>query len=404
MSLVIDVDAHFEPGADWLASYPDLARRLPQLDGGALAVKVLCGDLLASMPEEMRPSMQELMPPGLLTLFAQEKAEEKNRRSEFEGKNQMEVANAKARLKWMDSQGIDIQHVICLSGVTYQTLIEDAGLRRETVRAANDWLADTCLEGNGRLLPVTALDYSDLDWAIEELARMRKRGSRIVLVPGAPVNGVSIAHPSWDRFWQAVTDNGMVAMLHTGFERMTFDPGWANMEADATLLRQFGGSFRHVTPMMVVNAMILSGVFERHPTLSLVLAELGCGWLPFFLNDIDDRISPTAQLFLGQWKYPLKPSEYLVRNVRGTPLTGGNDTPIVEIMRALPEDMLVFSSDFPHFEGINHPAAHYEEVFKQLGQRRKQLFMGGAMEALYERMGDPLTRPRVLAGCGGRAG
>ena len=69
MSLVIDVDAHFEPGADWLAAYPDLARRLPRLDGGALAVKVLCGDLLAAMPEALRPSMAELTPPGLLTLL-----------------------------------------------------------------------------------------------------------------------------------------------------------------------------------------------------------------------------------------------------------------------------------------------------------------------------------------------
>src|SRR5207253_1013018 len=117
--------------------------------------------------------------------------------------------------------------------------------RQEVVRTANDWLADTCEESNGRLLPVTVLEYSDLEWAIDELGRMRRRGSRIVLVPGAPIDGVSPAHPSWEKFWRAVTDNGMVAMLHTGFERMSYDPGWSNMEADATLLRQFGGSFRH---------------------------------------------------------------------------------------------------------------------------------------------------------------
>src|SRR6185437_9650289 len=143
-----------------------------------------------------------------LTLFAQEKSDEKQRRAEFEGKNQMEVANTKARLKWLEVQGVDLQNVICLSGVTYQTFIPDAGLRQEVIRAANDWLADTCAEGEGRLLPVTALDYTDLDWAIAELARMRRRGSRTVLIPGAPVNGVSPAHPSWDRFWRAVTDNG----------------------------------------------------------------------------------------------------------------------------------------------------------------------------------------------------
>ena len=36
-------------------------------------------------------------------------------------------------------------------------------------------------------------------------------------------------------------------------------------------------------------------------------------------REIDDRISPTAELFLGTWKYPLKPSDYLARNVRATP-------------------------------------------------------------------------------------
>jgi Predicted metal-dependent hydrolase of the TIM-barrel fold len=397
VSIVIDVDAHFEPGPEWLDKYPDLARRLPNLDGGELAVKVICGDLVRSIPEERRPSMQELMPPGLLTLFAQEKADEKDRRAEFEGKNQMEVANTRARLKWMDSQGIDLQNVICLSGITYQAFVDDLGLRQETVRAANEWLADTCDEGGGRLLPVTALDYEDLDWAIAELKRMRMRGSRIVLVPGAPVAGKSVVHPDWDPFWRAVTDNGMMAMLHTGFERMSFDPGWSNMAADPTLLRQFGGGFRHVTAMMNINAMVFSGLFERHPTLTLTVAELGVGWLPFVLNDIDERATPTAELFLGKWKYPNSPSEYIRRNVRGTPLDCGSDNPLELIMQQLPEDMLMFSSDFPHFEGFNGPAEHYRVFFEKhadrLSAQRRDLFMGGNALAVFDRMGDPLKVP-----------
>ena len=397
MTLVIDVDAHFEPGPEWLANYPDLAKRLPQLDGGALAVKVICGDLVRSIPDDRRPSMAELTPPGLLTLFAQEKKDEKDRRAEFEGKNQMEVANTKARLKWLDSQGIDLQNVICLSGITYQTFIDDLGLRQETIRTANDWLADTCDEGGGRLLPVTALDYEDLDWAIAELKRMRRRGSRIVLIPGAPVAGKSIVHPDWDPFWRAVTDSGMIAMLHTGFERMSFDPGWSNMAADPTLLRQFGGGFRHVTAMMNINAMVFSGLFERHPTLTVTIAELGIGWMPFVLNDIDERATPTAELFLGKWKYPMKPSDYIRRNVRGTPLNCGSDNPLDLIMEQLPDDMLMFSSDFPHFEGFSDPAGHYREFFARhadkLSPRRRDLFMGGNFLSAFERMGDPLIVP-----------
>lgn len=80
MSIVIDVDAHFEPGEDWLTKRPDLVKRLPSVDAGSMAVKTICGDLVASMPEKLRPSMAELSPPGLLTLFAQEKDGEKEDR------------------------------------------------------------------------------------------------------------------------------------------------------------------------------------------------------------------------------------------------------------------------------------------------------------------------------------
>jgi len=252
----------------------------------------IVGDLLHDVPEDRRPPLQDLFPPGLLTLFGQEKADEKERRAEFEGKNQFQVANAQARLKWLDAQGIDIQNVICLSGIAYTRFIDDQTLRQETLATANSWLADTCAEGNGRLLPVTALDYSDIGWAVGELSRMRARGSRIFLIPAYPVDGVPPIHPSWDRLWSAATDLGMVPMLHTGFEHMRFDPGWANTGGDVTLLRQMGGAHRHVAPTTLINGMIYSGVFERHPTLTLLLAEVGTGWLPFMHREIDDRISP----------------------------------------------------------------------------------------------------------------
>ncbi len=391
MATVIDVDSHFEPGDDWLQPYPALAKRLPKLQPALLAVDTICGDLLHDVPEDKRPPLAELFPPGLATLFGQEKADEAERRAEFEGKNQFQVANAQARLKWLDEQGIDIQNVICLSGIAYTRFIDDLALRQEVLRTANSWLADTCAGSNGRLLPVTALDYSDLDESVREMTRMREHGSRIFLIPAYPVEGVPPIHPSWDKVWSAATDLGMVPMLHTGFEHMRFDPGWANNGGDVTLLRMIGGSHRHVAPMTLLNGMIYSGVFERHPTLTLLLAEVGCGWLPFLYREIDDRISPTAQLFLGKWTLPMKPSEYLARNVRATPLDGGNDRPLTRIMDELPEDMIVFSSDFPHFEGFANPRAHYHDLLADQPARRRDRFMGGAAAEIFARMGDPLV-------------
>ena len=135
--MIIDVDAHFEPGADWLEPYPELARRLPKLDPSLLAVHTIVGDLLRDVPEAERPPLEALLPPGLLTLFGEEKAGERARRREFEGKNQFQVANAQARLRWLDEQGIAIQNVICLSGIAYTLFMDDPALRRETIAACN---------------------------------------------------------------------------------------------------------------------------------------------------------------------------------------------------------------------------------------------------------------------------
>jgi len=390
MARIIDVDAHFEPGDDWLEPYPSLAARLPKLNPGLLAVDTIVGDLLRNVPEAEQPPLEALLPPGLLTLFGQEKTDEKERRAEFEGKNQFQVANAQARLKWMDEQGIAVQNVICLSGVVYTRFIDDQQLRQETLRAANSWLADTCATSGGRLLPVTALDFADLDWAVAELTRMRARGSRIFLIPAYPVNGIPPIHPNWEKIWSAATDLGMAPMVHTGFEHMSFDPGWANTGGDVTLLRMIGGSHRHVAPTTMLNGMVYSGVFERHPKLTVMLAEVGTGWLPFLYREIDDRVSPTARLFLGDWKLPLKPSEYLARNVRATPLSGGNDQPLPRIMDELPDDMIVFSSDFPHFEGFSDPARYYAEALANVTADRRDRFLGGAALEIFKRMGDPI--------------
>lgn len=391
MSTIIDVDAHFEPGSDWLAPYPELAARLPKLDAGRLAVDTIVGDLLRDVPAEEQPPLEELMPPGALTLFGGEKREEAERRREFAGKSQFQVANAQARVQWLDQQGIAIQNVICLSGIAYQAQLSEPALRREVLQTCNTWLAETCASSEGRLLPVAALDYSDLDRAVAELRRMRGHGSRIFLIPAYPVEGIPPAHPSWDRVWAEAVSLGMTPMLHTGFEHMRFDPGWANLGSGVTELRMLGGAHRHVAPMTLLYALIYTGVFERFPELTLLLAEVGTGWLPFLYREIDDRVSPVAQLFLGKSGLPLRPSEYLARNVRATPLSAGNDQPLLRILEDLPEDMIVFSSDFPHFEGFTDPIGHYGEALKELSPERRARFYGGSIADVYARMGDPIV-------------
>ena len=124
--------------------------------------------------------------------------------------------------------------------------------------------------------------------------------------------------------------------------------------------------------------------------LTLLLAEVGTGWLPFLHREIDDRISPVAELFTGKRTQPLKPCDYFARNVKATPRNGGNDSPLTKIMPELPDDMIVSSSDFPHFEGIADPIAYYAGALAPLLPRKRERFLGGSIDEAFRRMGDAL--------------
>jgi hypothetical protein len=52
--------------------------------------------------------------------------------------------------------------------------------------------------------------------------------------------------------------------------------------------------------------------------------------------------------------------------------------------------MIVFSSDFPHFEGFTDPIGHYAEALKKLSQQARERFFGGSIADVYARMGDPI--------------
>jgi hypothetical protein len=201
---VIDVDSHFEPGDSWLDDYPGLAAKVPPVSA-ASRLGVMFNDLLADVPLADRPPADQLLPPGFATLIGEEKLEG------FEDADMKPVADAATRVGWMDANGIDVENVICLEGLFLARRLQET-LRQEAVGACNDWLANASEGGNGRLMPVTAIDMSDVAWSIDQLTRMRARGSRSFLINGTPVDGIPANHSTFDPLWSAATDLGMVPL------------------------------------------------------------------------------------------------------------------------------------------------------------------------------------------------
>jgi predicted TIM-barrel fold metal-dependent hydrolase len=390
--MVVDIDTHFEPGRTWLADHPALNERLPEFSLTEGTVRDLVGDLLKQVPSEQRPPDDELLPPGMAVIRGEDEAEGYG----FEGSSMLAPADPVARLAWMDRVGIDSANTICLEGAGYARYLEDRELAREAISASNTWLADTVDGNEDRLMPLSSIDATDVAWSVAELTRMRARGSRAFLVDTLPAPGYPPMHERFEPLWSAAEDLGMVAFVHAGHAPASFDPAWSNYP-DGRVLRHLGTSQTSQSAILMMNGMVFGGVFDRHPNLTLVFAELGIHWFGGAVAHMEARgpAVPESDLYLGRYPYELTPAETVRRNVRITPLPRAHQSP-VKLLAEYPE-CVVFSSDYAHNESNPEPTAHYDALLADVAPEVRASFMGGSIAECYERMGDPLPRINVSA-------
>lgn len=392
---VIDIDAHFELGDDWLDEFPALKAKLPDkfptddprftLRSPEMFAYFVTDDLLRGVPREKRMPIGRLVTPHMRLLYDPDRGPEAG----YEGSDQhMPMDDVATRLRWLDDQGIDVQNIISGAAYTLARVIDDPALGMEALAAANTWLTDRAADAAGRLMVAVNLRFDDLDWVVGELTRMRERGCRTLLVNAEPTGDLPPNHPDYDRLWSAVVDLGMIPIVHVGLSPALFHPSWANTD-DPSLIRLISVLQMDQAAQVFFNAMIFGGVFERHPDLTVVFAEQGIDWVIPNILRADALAAPGfSPLVVEDYKLPLKPSEYVTRNIRVTPLPVAHQSPL-PIIQGLP-GVAVFSSDYPHMEGSGDPVGHYDQELASLSDGQRAAFMGDSLAECFARVGDPV--------------
>jgi predicted TIM-barrel fold metal-dependent hydrolase len=393
---VIDVDSHFEPADDWLDEFPGLRAKLPDrypasdprfaMRSPEMFTWFVTDDLLRGVPREKRMPLDRLVTPGIRALYDPERGPEAG----YPGSDMhAPMVDVGARVRWLDEQGIDVQNVISGTAYTLARAIEDPVLGMEALEAVNTWLSDRAADAVGRLMPAANVRFEDLDRAIRELTRMRERGSRTFLLPSEPTGDIPPNHPDYDRLWSAVTDLGMVPIVHVGLSPAIFHPAWANTD-DPGIVRVISVSQPSQQALVFLNAVVLGGVFERHPTLTIVFAEHGIDWITPATLRMDVLATPGfSPLLLPDYSLPLSPAEYVRRNIRVTPLPVPHESPAAT-MEVFPE-LPIFSSDYPHMEGSPDPMGHYGAQLAGVSADARASFLGGNLAECFARMGDPIA-------------
>jgi predicted TIM-barrel fold metal-dependent hydrolase len=352
----------------------------------------VAGDLLRALPPTDRPTARELLPALV-------------RNAESTGGpvvlHPLHASSAAERVEWMDHVGID--HCLVNPGAYWQQVqfVPRADWSRAIARCnafLGEQLADT-----GRLHPVALADLSDSAAAVGQLEDARARGARAFFLStdnGRPEGGRSPGHPDLDPVWDAAVRLGMVAVIHVGNTASDFD-GWAEIgwrdERSAGIggLVRLANTQRTHAAQNLIAGMLYGGVFARHPQLTVLLEEMRVNWVPPFFATLERQALPSPAL--GDWPYDVSGGDMLRRNVRSTPLPGFGDTDALDVLAELP-DQLVWSSDYPHFEGNAEPIELYGTALDDLDAELRAWFMGGNVEECYARTGDPLPARSATKG------
>ena len=261
------------------------------------------------------------------------------------------------RLRLMDAHGMELM-LLSLNAPAVQAIAEPARAVELAARA-NDYLAEEVAKRPDRFQGLAALPLQDPDAAARELERsVRDLGFRGALVNGfseiAGVDGpVYYDLPQYAGFWEAAEAAGVPFYLHPRNPL----PQDARIYAGHPWLMGPTWAFGQETAVHALRLMA-SGLFDRHPTLQIILGHMGEG-LPYSMWRIDNR---NAWMKLKP-AYPAeKPlAEYFHANFYLT--TSGNfrTQTLIDAMLEIGADRILFSTDWP-FENIDHAADWFDDA------------------------------------------
>ena len=379
--VIHDADAHVVETPEWFMEYADPAIR-----------------------ERMEPLYVSTVKPGEESFIEHYRREHAD--PEFRAQDEAEIMlrkNWKAtgsfikedRPRALDLLGFASQLVFNTFANKYLVAAEhsdDLDFAYGVARAHNRALVDFC-SVDKRLLAVGYVPLADFERSKALAAEAIGLGCRALMVASACPAGHSPSHVGLDPVWAQAQEAGVPIVFHVGGGGQLLDPKYfVNGLPPVPDFHGGDGNFRSVDymaipypPMQTLATLIIDGMPDRFPRLKIGVIEQGASWMPGLMRMLDSAADAFRKNEERLQKLELKPSEYIVRQVRVTPYPHEDAGWIVENTH---DDVCMFSSDYPHVEGGRNPLARFERTTANLGEHARQRFY---CDNFVDLMGPALT-------------
>ena len=189
--------------------------------------------------------------------------------------------------------------------------VADTPLMSAIFRAYNDWLAEFCRTDPARLKGIAMINLDDVEDGTRELERAARLGLSGAMITEYPAEDRRYDQPEYEPFWAAAAALGLPLSLHTATRRQ----GKIRGAGPGTLRDASSRATKAFYPALLLCDMIFSGVFERHPRLTLAIVEFELAWAPNVLTSMDYTYRERHGEAIYRFKGGMKPSDFFRRNV-----------------------------------------------------------------------------------------
>lgn len=253
-----------------------------------------------------------------------------------------------------------------LTGYFYPVMLGEMQVEFASALAAayNDYQIEEWLDRDDRFCGSVHVAPQNPEAAAREIDRVGSHPQMVQVM--LPVGGLSRAYgdPFFSAIFEAAQRNDLViATHHTVFVEGAFGMGRYYIERHMLIPQ---GSMAQVISLMC------NGVFDNYPDLGFIVLEGGFTWLPHLLRRMDREYKSLRQEI--PWVKKL-PSHHIVRDGRLKlatqpleDLTADEWMKMIDLIGS--EEVLVFATDYPHFDFDSParalPAGMPEEIKRKI--------------------------------------
>ncbi|HEY6395260.1 MAG TPA: amidohydrolase family protein [Candidatus Binataceae bacterium] len=247
------------------------------------------------------------------------------------------------RIKDMDREGIDIA-VVFATIVSSFCALKSVDFEVAMIRAYHRWLADYCAAYPNRIKGVAVVPMRVAERAAEEIHRASKERWCVGVYLSGHMEDKLLDHPAFHPIWQACIDEDLPACFHGGTARPPYGAGTFEMGDNLFIQHSATNPFEI---MRAIAALVGGGVLEIFPKLRVAFLEAGVGWLPYWMERLDEHyeLMPEYVPFLKR-----KPSE-VIRSENFFISCDPDEETLPYVVDKVGAGRILYASDYPHFDG-----------------------------------------------------